>query len=293
MKIFSILFIPIVFFTACFAGENVRIKRMFVYTDGSSTIDTIDFSSPGLHASSLYRSAEIGSINYLTRANSNAIFFDECPIVGECTIKRLSIDHGKPEVFRKGRLPSYVPIHNKLFFYDTEIDGSNWLYEISENNKAKAVKIAKEPKKKTLPNGVKHSISMPVIQISNDNIVYVGEDEQLWIYNIVKKRIIATRIIDCRPILWIEKHNQLLCSDWEKWSLFLIDVNTREKSELSNLNGAYGFSYDLENDVLVYGRTRLKAMVDEGYDIFLYSIEDKKEKRVGKDTHLAAGVWLH
>lgn len=270
----------------------MRTKGTFVYTDGSSTIDMIDFSSPSLHASTLYRSAEIGSINHLTKENSDAIFFDECPIAGECTIKRLSIDHGKPEVFLKGRLPSYVPIHSKLFFYNTEADGSNWLYEISGNNKTNALKIAREPKNKTLPNGVKQTISMPVIQISNDNIVYVGEDAQLWIYNILYRKIIATKIIDCRPILWIEKHSQLLCSDWENWSLFLIDVNTKEKSELTNLNGAYGFSYDAESDALVYGRTRLKTMVDEGYDIFLYSIEEKKEKRVGKDRHIAAGVWL-
>lgn len=292
IKTFSTLIISTVFCLACTAGENMKTKGKFVYTDGSSAINTIDFSSSDLHTSSLYKSIEVGSINHLTRISSNEVLFGECPITSKCIIKQKSIDHGEAVALRAGRLPSYILNHDKLFFYDTESDGSNWLFEIALNSKKGAVKIAKEPIKKTLPNGIKQSISIPVIQISNDSIVYVGEDTQLWQYNIVTKEKAPIKINDCRPILWREKYNQLLCSDWETWSPFLLDLNTKRKTEISILKGAYGFVYNMENDALVYGKTRLKAMVDEAYDIFLYSFIDKNEKRIVKDSHIATGVWL-
>jgi len=291
-KAFFIPFVFIVLSTACTAGENMNANGKFVFTDGSSTINAIDFSSSEFSTSTIFKSKEVGAINHLIRVDSNTILFGECPISRECVLRQYSIDVGKSEVLRTGRLPSYLPNHKRLFFYDKASDGSNWLYETALDNITEVKKVAKEPSKKVLPNGVKQSVSVPVVQVSNNEIIYVGDDKQLWLYNIIDKKRESTEIKNCRPILWREKHNQLLCSDWETWTPFLLDLNTKRKVKISELKEAYGFAYIKESDTLIYGKTRLKAMVDETYDIFLYSFQNKEEKRIKKNTHLASGVWF-
>lgn len=293
-NIFNVfLLVYIVLCMACHAGENMNAKGQLVYTSGDGSINAIDFSSPDYNISLLYRSKEVAAIDHLTIVNNDAILFGECPIAGRCAIKQYSVGTGDSSFLRTGRLPGYISNHDRLFFYDRGPDGNSWLLSASLKNLNDAIKIiAKEPELKTLPNGIKQSITMPVIQISNDEILFVGEDGQLWRYNIANQELISMNISDCRPILWRERRNQLLCSDWDTWSLFLLDISTKNIIEMPELKGGYSFVYIPNSDSLVFGRTRSKYFVGEAYDIFQYSFVDKKENKIKKDSHIAAGVWL-
>lgn len=291
-RIFVVLFCSIVFYAASTVGETMSVNGKLIYTTGGGNINAINFNPDGFNALSLYKSVEVAAIDHLTRANNDTVLFGECPITEECIIKQYSVDTGKSRSLRTGRLPSYIQNHNKLFFYDKATDGSNWLFVSPVKKLSDAIKITKEPKWKTLSNGIKQSITIPVIQISHDDIIFVGEDEQLWLYSMVDKKLVSMGIKDCRPTLWIGKHNQLLCSDWNTWSPFLLDLSTKRKIEISELKGAYGFVYVPESDALIYGRTRSKYFIGEAYDIFYYSFADKKENKIKNDSHMAAGVWF-
>ncbi len=278
--------------TSCNTDENMNIEGQLIYTDGGSSVNAIALGTSDYSFSSLYKSKEMSVINHLTRENGNAILFGECAITGECVIKRYPVETGQVALLRSGRLPSYISNHDKLFFYDKASDDDNWLFVTSLGDIKNATKIAEEPKRKTLPNGISQPVTMPVIHISNDEIIFVGKDEQLWLYNIANTKSTPMDIKGCRPILWRDKRDQLLCSDWDTWDIFLLDINTKNKVEVPELKGAYGFVYVPSSDALIYGRTRSRALIGEVYDIFLYSFADKKEKRIKENLHIAGGVWI-
>lgn len=271
----------------------MNIKGRIIYTSGGKEVNTINISPSKSDALPLYKSVKnVATINYITKVNNNTLLFDECAVTGSCYIKRYSMDVGQDDILFPGRLPSYILNHNKLFFYGESPDNQNWLYVISYEDESSSSKIIKEPKWRMLPNGIRQPVTIPVIQISKNEVLFVGEEEQLLKYNILNKKLIPTGINNCRPILWKEKTNQLLCSDWNTNMPFLLDIETLDKTDIQDLEGAYGFIYMPTSDSLIYGRTRLNFFIGEAYDIFHYSFANKKEERIIKNVHVAAGVWL-
>jgi len=278
--------------TSCNAGEIMNVEGQLIYTNGGRTINAINLDSSESKISSFYENKEIVHIEHLTMLNNNSILFSECTVTGDCIIKQYTVNTKQAKFFHSGRLPSYISNHDKLFFYDKFSDGNNWLFATSVKNINAMTKVAREPKWNTLPNGVSQPITIAVIQISNDEIIFVGEDKKLWKYNIANKELTSMNIGNCRPILWRERHNQLLCSDWDTWMPFLLDMNTKIKKEMPELKGAYGFVYIPSSDSIIYGRMRSSFIIGEAHDIFLYSFSDKKEKRIKKNSHVADGIWI-
>lgn len=289
---YIMLLIFVAFFTSCNTDESMNIEGQLIYSNGGSSINAIALDSSESNILSFYDSDEIVAIDQLTKVNNDTFLFGECTVTGECTIKQYSVGTGQVKPLLSGRLPSYISNHDKLFFYDEAPDGSNWLFSTSVKDISTISKVAKEPKWKTLPNGIKQSITTPIIQISNDDIIFIGEDGELWLHNILDKKLIPTGIKDCRPVLWIEQHSKLLCSDWDTWIPYVLDMNTKSKIEMQELKGAYGFVYMPSSDSLIYGKTRSSFIIGEAYDIFLYSLMNKEEKRIKKGSHIAAGIWL-
>ena len=288
----NILLVSTLVLSICDADESVNINGQLIYTDGGSSVNAISWGSSGCRFSSLYKNEEISAIDHLTRVNSDAVLFGECNVMGDCVIRRYSLDAKQGGVIRTGRMPSYISNHDKLFFYDESFDGKKWLFMAPLGDVKNAEKIFEEPKWMTLPSGINQSVAMPVTQISNDEVIFVGEDRQLWLYDITNSELVPMDIGDCRPILWRNDRDQLLCSDWDTWDMFLLDIRSKGKVDLPGLKGAYGFVYIPSSDALIYGRTRSRFVVGEAYDIFFYSFSNQKEKRIKKDFHLAGGVWI-
>lgn len=289
-----VLIVITIFITSCSTDENMNIEGQLVYTTGGNSINSIDLGVSEYTYSSLYSSKGITAINHLTKKSNDVILFSECAI-GECVIKEYSVMNGKITSLHSGIWPSYISNHNKLFFYDTipDEDKSNWLFATTLKGENAIIKIAKEPKWKTLPNGISHPITIAPIQISNDEILFIGEDEKLLLYNIVNAKLTSMDIENCRPMLWIDRRGQLLCLNWITWELFLLDIDTRNKIDLPELKDTYGFVYVSGLDALVYGRTRSRALIGEAPDIFLYLFTDKKEIKIRENSHIAGGVWLN
>jgi len=288
---FKIILATAALITGCNADESMNIKGQLIYTNGGGGVNAIAFGVYEYEFSSLYKSKEVAAINHLTRENGNAVLFDECTMA-ECSIKLYPMRTGKVRLLRSGKLPSYISNHDKLFFYDKASDGNSWLYVTSLEDIKNVTKITEEPTWKTLPNGISQSVTVPVIHISNDEVIFVGKDEQLWLYNIANTKLAPMDIKGCRPVLWMDKRDQLLCSDWNTWDTFLLDIKTKNKVEMTDLKGAYGFVYVPSSDALIYGRTRSRLIIGEAYDIFLYSFADKKEKIIKENSYFAGGVWI-
>ncbi len=291
-KCLRILLGAAVFLSGCEANESMNVAGNLIYAGGGGSINLIDFSSPGYGISSLYKSEGISAINHLTKENSGAILFGECSVMGECSIKQYSMKTGRVRVLRSGRLPSFMPNHEKLFFYDRLAGGDKWLFVASLDDINNATKISEEPGWNTLPNGIKEPIIEPVIQISNDEILFVGKAGELQLYNVLSAEVSSMGINDCRPMSWRSVSNQLLCEDWDTFDIFLLDIKTRDTVDMPELKGGYGFVYVPGLDALFYSKTVSSFIVIEGYDMFFYQFSDKKEKRIKKNVSLSAGVWM-
>jgi len=285
----KILLLVAVVLMSCNTNRQVRIVGTLIYSNGGNRINAIVFHRYGYDVSTLYRGKGISTINNITNIDDRSLVFDECS-GGECSIKLYHNDSGEVTTLRSGRFPVYVPNQKKLFFYDEGNSGG--LFMASMDDVKNAVKLSKEPSWLTHSSGIKQPLVMPIVQISDDNVVFVGKDNGLWVYHVSDSKLTAMGIDNCRPILWRRRSQQLLCADWNAWNIYLMNMSTRNKIDLPELNGGYGFIYIPSTDALIYGRTRSSFVFDEAYDIFFYNFADKKEQKIYKNAHLSAGIWI-
>lgn len=277
----------------CNMGETIEMQGRLVYSGGGKSIMVLDLSIPGSDPKTIYQgSASVSVINRITKVNDNVFLFDECPVTEGCTIKKYNIKTGHERSLCSGQLPTYVPDHDKLFFYGA-FDGDRlWLLSSCLEKTDVIEKIAVSPDSRILNNGISQSVTTPAVSISSNELIFSGRNNQLWIYRISVSQCIPTDITNCSPIVWRSKTNQLLCKEWDAGKPFLLDVNTKKKEELPDLVGGYGYLYIPEYDSLIYGRARFRFPAGEGYDIFVYSFEDKKEVRIKTNVHIKSGIWI-
>lgn len=285
------LLVATVLLTSCAMDKKMFLEGKLIYTVRGGELGSISFTGSGNKHSIIYTSKELSTINALTSVSGNTLLFDEC-VNGACALKSYSIENGRATHLRTGRLPTYISKYGKLFFYDESYDGSHLLFSSSLDDINDTTIIAEEPKAKLLPNGISQTITSPVVSKSNHEIIFIGKDENLWEYDFVNAKLLPMNIDGCRPIAWRDELNQLLCSDLNTWELFLLNMQDMSKEDIPVLKGAYGFVYVPTNDILIYGKTRSRALISETYDIFAYSFSNKKEIIIKKDSHIAGGIWL-
>lgn len=274
----------------------VKMQGHLIYTDGGKNIRVLDLSSPQTHNEAIYQGAanvSVSVIGTLTKVNNDIFIFDERPVTGKSMIRKYSFQNKSVLPLYPGILPCYMSKYGKLLFYETSGNNSGWLLLSDlDGNKESIKKIATEPEKKLLANGIRISTTTLIIPISTDEVVFYGEKDQLWRYNLFESELIATGIKNCKPLVWRDKTKQLLCRDWDSSEVFLIDINTKSKISLRKLKDAYGFVYIEKADSLVYGRTKSRFPFGERYDIYLYSINDENEKVIESNSHIAGGIWM-
>lgn len=278
----------------CSAGEQLSINGLLVYTNGGKSINSIDLSTPDYTYSTIYRNDDISSINHLEVKDGNVILINECNFKGECSIKEYSLKSKNIKLLHTGIFPSYISTYNKLFFYDRDrtVDNRYRLYVTPISSENKITMIAYEPKWQTLPNGIRQPTLVAPIGISKNEVLFVGEHKNLSLYNILNSKTSVTGIENCRPMLWISKQNKLLCSNWDTWNMFLLNLKNKNIINIQELNGAYGFVYIPNIDALVYCRTQPNILGGESYNIYLYLFSNNKEKLIRKNSRLISGVWL-
>ena len=291
-RLLSVSLVTAMLVAGCDAVKTMSIEGVLIYTSGGNGLNAIAFDASATSFSPLYRGESVSAINHLAKETDKTVLFSEC-VLGECSIRRYSAETGRVTLLRSGWLPTYVSSHGKLFFYDSDRDGAKWLFVAALENINAATKIAKEPRGKVLSNGVHYSATLAVVQISNDEIVFLGVEERLWSYNIATAGLTSMDIDSCRPMLWMDRRRQFLCSNpWDESTPFLLDIDSKKKTPIPELRRARGFVYVANEDALIYGRLRSSHLILEVSDIFLYSFADGREKKIRGNSRFAGGVWL-
>lgn len=270
-----------------------EVEGKLLYSGGGGVISVAEFSAvSGLTDTTIYLNPDISAIDSIIRLDNGETVFGECNADGDCNIKRVTPGTRGADILRSGHLAGYLADYQSLFFYDFSDDGDMWLFVARLDSLMSASRIAKKPEPKTLENGINRDIAVAPIPISEKEVVFVGPDAQLWIYNAENGSLDRMNIDPCYPYLWVENAQQLLCGSIDSGAPFVLNVFTNEKKEIPSLKGGYGFVYVPQHNAVIYGKTRLAWLLHEASDIFWYSLEDGSEKRLGKDIHLRYGVWL-
>ena len=293
-KLLSILlFTPMMCFCAGNASSVMSLEGILVFTNGGGKIKKAFFREGGGGLSIAYEASKgTRAIKSITKLSDTALLFDECSGASQCTIYQLNIDSRKSQRVRTGIFPQYIPEHDKLFFYDKALDDKNWLFVASLPALNEIKRLAKEPPAKTLPNGIQQSRTMPVVQISKDEVVFLNGDGQLTNYDLQNSKVSSLEVDYCRPIFWRTPTQQLFCTNENAKKPFFLDPRTQNKEDVSVLDGAYGFVYMEDLDSVAYGRSRPLLPFGEAYDIFVYSFREQKEAKLKENSHIAAGIWL-
>lgn len=285
---FLFLLIP----SGCSMGEHLDLSGRLIYSSGGKVIRVSDLDS--MEFQTIYESIHnVASIERITRVTPDKFIFEECPVTEACVLKEFDMSSRKSKTLRTGRMPTYVSESNKLFFYDYAKDNKEkWLFISDLAIMDTPRKVAKAPADKVLPNGLRYPLMTPVVQTSADEVALVGEDEQLWIYQISESKLEPTGIKHNSPEIWRSKTQQLICYDWELKEYYQIDLKTKVIEKLPQLEGTSGLTYLPRHDALVFGEASLHMLISERYDIYVYSFENKKREKLRSHASIWSGFWL-
>ena len=153
-------------------------------------------------------------------------------------------------------------------------------------------KVAKAPADIILLNGLPYPLITQPIQIYSNEVIFVGEDQSIWIFHISSSKLTPTNIKNCIPQIWRNRSQQLVCYDWKLNEFYQTSLISGYTEKLPQLKGAYGLVYIPNDDVIIYSRARLKMLVLETYDIFAYSFTTKKHVKIRASSYINSGVWF-
>lgn len=281
---------------SCHMNDKIKLSGGFVYSPGGMHIELWRFESKNF--SVVYTSPRNAStIATLTRVTNERFIFGECPVTGECLLKEFDMKTGEAKTLFPGTKPSYIPESKSLFFYNVS-NGlqpqDNWLYIVDISTLDSPRKVAKAPPNNNPQRKWWTETVTKAIQTSSDEVLFVGEDTQLWKYSISQSVVTPTRIENCLPQFFRSRTKQLVCYDFRLKNISLIDLNTKYVEPLPQLKGAFGLIYIPKHDVVIYTKTRLYWGISETTDIWAYSFDTQEITRVssGEPAAISSGFWL-
>ncbi len=291
---FWVIFIltPMIFFGGCNVSSVLSLEGTLIFTGGGNKIEVISFGGKVEELSNVYKKSKVLSIGHITKISDIALLFDECSGERHCTIYQLNIDSKESQRVRTGIFPQYIPGHDKVLFYDKSDDDRNWLFMATLSDVNEVTRIAEAPKRKIFPNGIPLSRTLPVVQISQDEVVFLSGDGRLTRFNLQNSQLSSLGVDDCRPLFWRTSTQQLFCTNENAKEPFFFDPHTQQKEAVPVFNRGYGFVYIEGLDSVLYGRTRPLFPLGEAPDLFFYSFSEKKEVRVKTYSHIVSGIWL-
>jgi hypothetical protein len=274
-------------------NTNTILDGVLIYTTGGKQIKKLDLSVPKTNPIVIYESPyRVSTVNQVAKINSMSFVFDEKPIKKGAVIKKFNLNDKVVVPLFPGKLPFCSKEGKEVFFYRSEINIRGVLLIASFDRVETTRIVADEPALRKLPNGVLQSLTTPGFPITIEEVIFLGEGNRLYVYNIQKGNIQKTNILNCHPMAYRCKTKEIICRDIDSSEIYLTDKKYSHRHELPNLQGIYGAVYIPEYDSLLYGRTRFQLNIGERYDVFIYSFASKEQNLVIEDEHITAGFWI-
>jgi hypothetical protein len=273
------------------SAQGQIVGGILLYSGGGGAIGAMNLDSSGSLDMTVYESPGISAIDSLVRTDSGEILFGECGVAGDCALRKVT-PGASAVTLRTGHLISYLPKNNRIFFYDILERGESWLFAAPIDSPADAYRIARKSAPSVLKNGIHLDMAVAPIPIAESEVIFVGENGGLWIYNSNSRLLDQLDVDFCYPYAWVESQRRLLCGEIGSNAPFLLDIIRGEREEISEISNGYGFVYLSKYDAIVYGKSRSSWFLHEASDVFIYFLKDGTNKRLRKNVHLRYGVWF-
>lgn len=251
-------------------------------------------------------------------AEDLSIYANNVMFTEEGCIKSFNLKTMQVSEVTKGVKPYFNEQYSKLLYYD-KIGSETWLCsKIGE--KINKINLAPMPFTKWTKSFEMFGerIETSPIPVSNNIVVFVGNNRNLWMYNVTSEEVKDTGISNCIPRVFRTNKNQLLCESFSDRIYYLVPIsaNSFDKLPLSSYekNGLFikgidgnalkieilpipkhsaSFVYIQKNDALIYGTAKGSLIpFGERYPIMAYDFSKKKTQEILPSFSYESAVWV-
>lgn len=285
MKLF-VLLITVVCFPLSVSAMELSGKLVYVSGNELCSLDLHTFKR---------KSILTGAIVNSSIAKTDNVEF--VIVSDQGILKEVNIETGVASNIAKGRMASYLGKHKALFYYKKEEDGREWLVvkhgdkeqKIQESPLPFSNKYKKDDNKMAIYN---EYIQKPAVAISENVILFVGENRNLWTYNFETKIMKDTMVTNCIPHAFRTKTGHIICEEFaaRKYSLLSLEDNSVETLPIPEHSAS--FAYIPANDLLVYSTTKWKFPLSERYPVEIYNFSTSKIKEILNDQIMQSAIWI-
>jgi|GEM_PF-6943407 hypothetical protein len=264
--------------------KEIQMHGSVMFTDGTGTISKLDLEIKKIDT--VLNSSRNGFIS-ITRISKDEFILNESR-----GLVKYDVNTGNIHSMRTGLRQTFIKEYKKLFFYD-DIKGLDraGLYMASIDSLDNAILLTKAPER---PN----EFVVP-IQIASDKIIFIGEDYNLWIYNISSGKLTTTGISGkYNPIAWISNRKILLCnvSGGGMQNIYEINLETKDiKETTSNYSDEVGLIYIDKYDASIYCRMISGLCGDlsaSSHNLYVYFYKEDRNIKIASDVRMYSGVYI-
>ncbi len=272
--------------------KDMTLSGRLIYSSGGNRLNSIELRTMKF---STLSPNQTDSIDHLTVVSKEVFIYQDCDGSRDpnCLLRQYDVGSGTSKALRSGYLPRYISETKTLLFYELDkATGQKWLCSAHIESPNIFKRIAKGPTDLVLPNGLKYPLVAQPVQISADEVLFVGDDRALWTYRLSDSMLTSTGIKGKVPLAWRERTQHLISYDSNVRNVQQISLSTGVSKNLPNLKGTHGLVYLPDSDSLIYSKPRISIRGTEASDIFSYRFDNHQETKLRANSHLSSGVWL-
>ena len=285
-----LLILYLIFVFGCESDIPENMDGNLIYSAGSNYISIFNLNS--LTEKIIYQSqSNAAIINSISKVSPQNLIFSECT-QNECIIKEFNISTTKISSIGKGRYLKYLEEFNKTIFYKySDIDQSEWVWVANKLELDKAKKLIKAPNAKEM---IGERMALPLM-INSGNVLLMGKDSQLLLYEISSEKISRLGWGNCFPKAWRSKTKKVICQDLQDLSHYQVDLENNIKENLSMLKRfGYGLIYIPFQDSIIGVDVEFKIwpLSLESFYTYMYDFKDSRKFKI-KEGFVDSGYWLN
>ncbi len=277
MKKSFVIFLQAIFLItsiSCSKWGETGLKGKLLYSCNTTHLYRLDLSS--LNEDIIYQENDFYFICYLTSVSNQKIVFSGKQPGSTYVLRLLDLLDNKVKTLREGFSSTYMAKHNVLFFYVRHepftFKDSMDLYVGKLDSLENSTLICQLGK----PAIGSYSINeTPVVQISEDKIVFHGINNMIYEYDYSTGEISETGLRNLYPIAWREKTGELICGDLKGEDFFLANLPNKKVQPINLGKETMGWTYIKEYDILLYSQ----KIIEWGI-IYSYNFSNTKNERL-------------
>ncbi|WP_124327435.1 hypothetical protein [Desulfonema ishimotonii] len=225
---------------------------------------------------------------------SVSLFDDKVLIDSRGRLKKIDLITGGEQDLFAGEYPYYAATHDYLFFY-------RWSNE-NKTRKLVAKKMKAGTELVTLTIYMKpFKINdlfierVPPVQISDDEVLFIGNDFSLNCYNMATGESVSLGIKNIQPFIYRSKTGQVLCFDYSNIRWLLFSPDDKNTTYIDDPPLFYTpVAYIPDKDIMIYTTDELSPSgLEEISFVMAFDFESGIKKKLIHGQGTFGAVWIN